>query len=64
MAVLGPDALACSFENIALSRARDPLALDIPEVKPRELVEAFEAELGRRHILVRDIRQFFPGAPV
>lgn len=60
MAITGPDALACSFENMALFREKDPRAILVPQTKMNPALAAWASIVQARRSTLADIRQFFP----
>ncbi len=60
MAVAGSDSLACSFENMALGREKDPRTLPVPQTKMQPILQAWTAIVFSRRTAFADIRQFFP----
>lgn len=60
LAVVDIDALACSFENMALARANDPRAITVAQTKVGPVADAFTRLVVRPSASFGDIRQFFP----
>ena len=61
VAAVDPDALACSDENTALTRANDPRALQVTMTKMRAFDPLYLEVVERKGTVWADIRQFFPG---
>lgn len=59
MAIAGPDALACSFENMALFREKDPRTILVPQTKMNPALAAWASVVRERRSTLADIRQFF-----
>jgi len=62
MTVLDRDALACSFENMALARVDDERVLGVPQAKVPPVAEAHARVVVHPNMTLADIRQFFPAA--
>lgn len=60
LAVVDRDALTCSEENTALTRAKDPRAVPVPMTKMQAFDPSYAALTDRAGTAWADIRQFFP----
>jgi len=60
LAVVDRDALTCSPENTALTRAKDPRAVPVPMTKMQAFDPSYAALTDRSGTVWADIRQFFP----
>jgi len=60
MTVLDLDALACSFENMALARAGDDRVFRVPQAKAPPVAEVHARVVAHPNMTLADIRQFFP----
>lgn len=63
LAVVDRDALTCSEENTALTRAKDPRAVPVPMTKMQAFDPSYAALTDRAGTIWADIRQFFPAQP-
>ncbi|RRS00932.1 YkgJ family cysteine cluster protein [Aquabacterium soli] len=60
LAVVDRDALACSDENTALTRAKDPRAVPVTMTKMQAFDPLYQEVVVRKGTVWADIRQFFP----
>jgi Fe-S-cluster containining protein len=60
LAAVDRDALSCSEENTALTRANDPRAVPVVMTKMQAFDPLYREILGRKPVVWADIRQFFP----
>lgn len=60
LAAVDRDALSCSEENTALTRAKDPRAVPVVMTKMQAFDPVYREILGRKPVVWADIRQFFP----
>jgi Fe-S-cluster containining protein len=60
LAAVDRDALSCSDENTALTRAKDPRAVPVVMTKMQAFDPLYREIIGRKPVAWADIRQFFP----
>lgn len=60
LAAVDRDALSCSEENTALTRAKDPRAVPVVMTKMKAFDPLYLEIIGRKPVAWADIRQFFP----
>lgn len=60
LAAVDRDALSCSDENTALTRAKDPRAVPVVMTKMQAFDPLYRDIVGRKPVAWADIRQFFP----